>query len=353
MDWKSKTLGIAIAGSIAVYAATGKAASEETAEAKPQPPKATATVKRPHLDIAFCIDTTGSMQNEIDNVKSKVKGLVAKLATGKPAPVVRVGLVAFRDRGDEYVTKAYPFSDDIDKVVKDISDLQADGGGDSPEALNQGLHAALNELKWDENKKTAKLLFLIGDAGPKHYPGDYNWETESKQAIARGIQINTIACEGLQGFSQKDGVDVFQKIAKLTDGAYESLAYRQQIVNSAGKTETMVSSMGATYSVSAPGEGWRSGVADLASKGLAKAASRPAAASARAAERRAGFFMAAPGGRASFATSADAYADRIYGDEGAAMGGSLSRKDSNLDDVLLKAAKKKAAESLNVEYEHK
>lgn len=355
MDWKSKTLGVAIAGSIFVYAATGKAVSTESAN--PQPP-----ARRPHLDIAFCIDTTGSMQNEIDNVKSKVKELVAKLAVGKPAPIVRVGLIAYRDRGDDYVTKAFPFSDNIDSVVKDISNLEADGGGDTPEALNEGLHAAVHDLKWDEDKKTAKLLFLIGDAGPKEYAGDYNWEKESKEAIARGIQINTIACEGLQNTPDAHGVDVFKKIAKLTDGAFESLAYRQEVVTTDGKTETRVSSLGATYSVSAPGESWRSGVADLASKGLAvKAPASPAYGSSKATmTARAGkrAYMAAPGSSMgatsldSFVTAAGA-SEAMYGDEGSFSSASVSRRDSNLDDVLLKAAKKKAAEALNVDYERK
>lgn len=361
MDWKSKTLGVAIAGSIFVYAATGKAVSTESSDA--QPP-----ARRPHLDIAFCIDTTGSMQNEIDNVKTKVKQLVAKLAGGKPAPIVRVGLVAYRDRGDDYVTKTFPFSDNIDNVVKDISALEADGGGDTPEALNQGLHAALHDLKWDEDKKTAKLLFLIGDAGPHEYAGDFNWQTESKQAISRGIQINTIACEGLQNTPAPQGIDIFQKIAKLTDGAFESLAYRQEVVTSGGKTETRVSSLGATYSVSAPGESWRSGVADLAAKGLAKKETRAAGVMATAKARPMRAFPGAAAGMAgapmapttlsSFVGAAGGRGEAIYGDEGsmsafADSSGSVSRRDSNLDDILLKAAKKKAAEALNVEYEHK
>src|SRR5277367_4072258 len=97
---------------------------------------------RPHMDLAFCIDTTGSMQPEIDNVKAKVKSLVSKLGSGTPAPVIRVGLVAYRDRGDQYVTKVFPFTENIDDMVKDISQLQAAGGGDGPEAVNQGLHSA-------------------------------------------------------------------------------------------------------------------------------------------------------------------------------------------------------------------
>ncbi len=130
----------ALSGHASVNA--GGVSIETAAEAKDKP----AAKKRPHLDVAFCIDTTGSMQGEIDMVKKKTKEMVAKLSAGKPTPVIRVGLVAYRDKGDAYVTKVFPFSQDIDQVVKDISDLQAQGGGDGPEAVDQGLHAAIKEL---------------------------------------------------------------------------------------------------------------------------------------------------------------------------------------------------------------
>ncbi|MBX9720181.1 MAG: VWA domain-containing protein, partial [Candidatus Obscuribacterales bacterium] len=90
-------------------------------------------VTKPRIDLAFCIDTTGSMQNEINAVKTKTKEIVAKLSGSKPAPDIRVGLVAYRDHGDAYLTKVFQFSDNIDQVVKDISSLEANGGGDAPE----------------------------------------------------------------------------------------------------------------------------------------------------------------------------------------------------------------------------
>ena len=92
---------------------------------------------KPKIDLAFCIDTTGSMQGEIDVVKTKTKEIVAKLSGTKPIPEIRVGLVAYRDRGDTYVTKVFQFSGNVDQVVKDISSLQADGGGDEPEAVTR------------------------------------------------------------------------------------------------------------------------------------------------------------------------------------------------------------------------
>jgi Mg-chelatase subunit ChlD len=296
------------------------------------------SAERPTLDLAFLIDTTGSMGGEIEMVKKKTKDLVAKLASGKPAPIVRVGLVAYRDRGDEYVTKVFPFSDDIDKVVKDITALSANGGGDTPEAVNQGLHSALNDLKWTDNKKASKLLFLIGDAAPHIYPNDYNWETETKNAISRGIQINTIGCDGLDS----GGTSVFEKIAKLSDGKFETLAYRQEIVDASGKRETLITSGGARYRVKAGAESeWKSGARDLAAKGLAVA--EPAA--PRASMYKASRAMMGAPGMASFAAEG-----RGLGLPATSMGASINRGDSNLDDVMLNAAMGKLKKDSSIIY---
>lgn len=293
---------------------------------------------RPHMDLAFCIDTTGSMQNEIDMVKNKTKELVAKLSTGKPAPIVRVGLVAFRDRGDEYVTKVFQFSDNIDQVVKDISSLKAAGGGDGPESVNKGLHVALESLNWSDDKKTAKLLFLIGDAGPHEYPHDYKWDDESKKAIARGIQINTIACSGLESYPGTRGVDVFKQIAKLTDGKYDTLAYRSEVVDASGRKSTIVTAAGARYKLRDGEREWKSAAAEGR---LAKVPSAPASSSSmeapvRGALMRGEFSLARSAGGGA-APSAEAYSP-------------ASRSDSNLDELVLGAARAKAKKQLNVSY---
>jgi Mg-chelatase subunit ChlD len=312
--------------------------------------------KRPHMDLAFCIDTTGSMQGEIDMVKTKTKELVAKLSSGKPAPIVRVGLVAYRDQGDAYVTKVFPFTDDIDKVVKDISDLRADGGGDGPEAVDRGLHVALKDLKWDSGKHTAKLLFLIGDAGPHGAPSDLDWRQDCREAIASGVQINTIGCSGLENYPPKQGADVFKQIAQLTDGKYDTLAYRQEIVDASGHHETLVSTGGSVFKVKSRSAEWKkavaSGAMDKVSPSMAESGSGAAAG------MPIGTFSAmAMGGAAPAPLSAMKRSVRAAGFSGAKdmfaespAGGGVSRSDNNLDDIMLRAAQQKAEKSLNVGY---
>lgn len=319
-----------LAGVSAAVMLTGLRVSDPAAYAAPQPSE------RPRMDLAFCIDTTSSMGSEIEKVKTKVKELVAKLSSGKPAPDIRVGLVAYRDRGDSYVTKVFPFSQDIDKVVKDISGLQAEGGGDGPEAVNEGLHSAVHDLKWDANKKAVKLLFLIGDAGPHFYPNDYDWHDECKQAISQGIQINTIGCDGLESYPAPQGSDVFKQIAKLTDGKFETLTYRQEVATADGHKETYVRSAGATYKVKADrAEAWTAGATTLAAHGFAEPASAPSPA-----------MMAATG--AGGAVAAKASARRAL--PGASYGSMVdARADNNLADVLLQGAKDAAKKKIGVD----
>jgi hypothetical protein len=289
------------------------------------------------MDLAFCIDTTGSMQNEIDMVKTKTKELVAKLSTGKPVPIVRVGLVAYRDRGDQYVTKVFPFTDNIDQVVKDISSLQAAGGGDGPESVNEGLHVALNTLEWTTDKGAAKLLFLIGDAPPHFYINDYKWEDESKNAIARGIQINPIACRGLENYPAAAGTQVFQQIAKLTDGKYDTLSYRQEVAAADGKKTTVVTRGGAAYSVDARAGDWKSAVASGHMDKLAMPMASPAP-------------MAMYAARGGYGGGVRGSIMRTTPVAGVAASGPDSRADSNLDEIVLDAARAKAKKDLNVHY---
>ncbi|HEY9792607.1 MAG TPA: vWA domain-containing protein [Candidatus Obscuribacterales bacterium] len=311
---------------------------------------------RPHIDLAFCIDTTGSMQSEIDNVKAKTKEIVAKLAGGKPSPLIRVGLVAYRDRGDEYVTKVFPFTEDIDKMVKDISGLQANGGGDTPEAVNEALHSSVHDLAWSSDKKTLKLLFLIGDAGPKHYPNDYDWHAEAKQAIANGIEINTLGCQGLEtSMPTVEGVDVFKEIAHLADGKYEPLSYRHEIAEAGGKRATIVSSGGSLYKVAGgAGADWHAGAEKLAAEGRAvrmdaraftggimvdTAAAAPAMAGTRA------YTMSSLKAKSSPAAMAASAPVGSY-----AM---TSRDENNLADLVLQATKDAAKKQLKVDFKEK
>mgnify|MGYP002700656316 CR=1 FL=1 len=106
------------------------------------------------IDVVFVLDTTGSMGGLIQAAKEKIWSIASTMASAQNAPVVRIGLVAYRDRGDAYVTKVVDLSDDLDSVYASLMDFQAGGGGDTPESVNKGLHDAVYRVSWNQ-KSTA------------------------------------------------------------------------------------------------------------------------------------------------------------------------------------------------------
>src|SRR5262249_18586804 len=105
----------------------------------------------PRVEVVFVLDTTGSMGGLIDAAKQKIWSISNQIAAGKPTPHVKIGLVAFRDRGDEYVTRVYDLTEDLDAVHSTLMGFKAQGGGDFPESVNEALHAAVTKIRWSED----------------------------------------------------------------------------------------------------------------------------------------------------------------------------------------------------------
>ena len=114
------------------------------------------------LDVALVIDATDSMQFVADSLKSRLLKLIASLH--KMVPTTRIGIVAYRDKGEEYVTKWVDLSFSTSKLQDFVSNLQAGGGGDWPEAVFDGLEAAVNDLKWRKNSK--RVIVLVAGSPP-------------------------------------------------------------------------------------------------------------------------------------------------------------------------------------------
>jgi Mg-chelatase subunit ChlD len=171
---------------------------------------------RPQVEVVFCLDTTGSMSGLIDAAKKKIWAISNQIATGTPSPQVKVGLVAYRDRGDAYVTKVIDLTDDLDAIHTQLMSFQAAGGGDFPESVNQALHESVTRISWSKDKKTLKLIFLVGDAPPHmDYPDDVKYPETCKLAVQRDIIINTVQC-GNHAETKKYWVD----ICRLAEGSY-------------------------------------------------------------------------------------------------------------------------------------
>ncbi|PVV10939.1 MAG: hypothetical protein B6D77_07625 [gamma proteobacterium symbiont of Ctena orbiculata] len=149
--------------------------------------------EQPKIEVVFALDTTGSMGGLIEASKEKIWSIASTMAQAQPAPEIRMGLVAYRDRGDSYVTQVVDLSEDLDSVYATLMDFRAEGGGDSPESVNQALHDAVNKISWSQDEDAYRVVFLVGDAPPHmDYQDDVKYPQTLKLANARGIVVNTI-----------------------------------------------------------------------------------------------------------------------------------------------------------------
>jgi len=121
------------------------------------------SLRKVGIDLVLLIDTTNSMQSIIDEVKDEVRAFIGNLQSMVPAS--RVAVVAYRDKGDEYVTRWVDFSFKTEKVQSFVANLRADGGGDYAEAVYEGVQAAMTELSW---RKTARRIMVIIGSSPPH-----------------------------------------------------------------------------------------------------------------------------------------------------------------------------------------
>ncbi|MDP2340391.1 MAG: vWA domain-containing protein [Deltaproteobacteria bacterium] len=165
------------------------------------------------VDVVFVIDTTASMSAGIHEARAKAREVVAEVKRTNAR--VRVGAVAYRDRGDEYLTREIPLSADLAAAVAAIEALRAEGGGDTPEAVSSGLNHAINKMPWSLDQKTTKLVYLIGDAAPSANDGDVPWSLSAASAKSRGIVLNTVLCS-----SDPTAEAAFRAIAGVGGGAF-------------------------------------------------------------------------------------------------------------------------------------
>ncbi len=173
---------------------------------------------RPKVQVVFVVDTTGSMGGLIQGAKDKIWSIANHIMSGNPRPDLEIGLVAYRDQGDDYVTRDYPLRADLDAVYGDLHTFAAGGGGDTPEHVNKGLNDAVHNMKWKDG--AMKMIFLVGDAPPHlDYKDGYDYRQIVKDARKQDISVYAIRCGG-----DPDTERVWKEIASLGKGVYASIA---------------------------------------------------------------------------------------------------------------------------------
>ena len=210
---KAKILGIGLL--TATVAAVVLSPSIRGNAANPTDPS-TGSEAKARVEVVFVLDTTGSMTGLIDAAKEKIWSIATTMSQANPAPEISMGLVAYRDRGDAYVTKIVDLSKDLDSVYATLMDFAADGGGDGPESVNRALYDAVHEMSWSQDPDSYRVVFLVGDAPPHmDYQDDRRYPEVAASAAAKGIVINTIQCG-----SSAETAAHWQRIASLGNGRH-------------------------------------------------------------------------------------------------------------------------------------
>ncbi len=184
------------------------------------------------VDMLFILDTTGTMGEQVERLKSTIGTIASNLSALSPRPQVRFGLVLYRDRGDVYLDQVVPFTADLDEFQVALNRVKAEGGGDVPDDLQAALKEAMG-MEW--NGEGIRLAFVITDSPPHlDYGESYTYVDAAHDASAAGIKIFTVGSGGLD----LAGEYVLRQLSQYTAAKYVLLADKlEQIVIRVAKEE--------------------------------------------------------------------------------------------------------------------
>lgn len=182
------------------------------------------------LDLVFLVDETGSMGAYIEEVKARLLEMIAALRAATLCKSLRLGLVSYRDHPPEdetFVSRVVPLTADIVSIEKGVRRMEANGGGDTPEAVTDGLY---DVARLDWRPRASRVVVWVGDAPPhgvmaggdhfpKGCPCGHHWYTQAENCREMGIVIHA-ACAGHCATTK----EVMQTVAKTTRGLAVSLA---------------------------------------------------------------------------------------------------------------------------------
>jgi hypothetical protein len=165
------------------------------------------------LDIALVIDATGSMGDEMEYLKVEIRDIADAISRHFPNVDQRYALVVYRDNGDQYVTRVFDFTGDLDDFQRDLSAQSAGGGGDYPEAMDAAMEAT-EKLSWRKGE-TARVTFLVADAPP--HSNDLDDTLDAVDGLrSKGVAVYPVASSGVAGEAEF----VMRAAAMLTGAQY-------------------------------------------------------------------------------------------------------------------------------------
>ncbi|MEZ6096142.1 MAG: vWA domain-containing protein [Pirellulaceae bacterium] len=177
-------------------------------------------LKKQGLDIVILFDSTLSMGGELNEVKNQIRSMGGVLF--KLVPQTRIGICAYRDEGDEFVTKGLPLTDDLGELVGFLSRFEAKGGGDKPEAVDEGLRWVLENNEFRDDAR--KVILVFGDAPPHANRRDDCLKLATDFRRTGGI-VSTVTCRNTKPLEE------FVEIAQLGGGESFLTSDQRQIMS--------------------------------------------------------------------------------------------------------------------------
>lgn len=205
-------------------------------------PAAGAAKEKPLVQMAILLDTSGSMEGLIEQAKSQLWKVVNEVITSKKdgmRPEIQVALYEYGKQSipasEGYLRMIVPLTTDLDKVSEALFALRTNGGS---EHCGQVIQAAVEGLQWSRSPGDLKVIFIAGNEPFTQGPVDYR--KACKQAISRGIMINTIHCgsesSGIGG-KWKDG-------ALLADGSFMNIDHNRKVPHIAAPQDEEIARLG-------------------------------------------------------------------------------------------------------------
>ena len=181
----------------------------------PRSPKVAAAKPAARIEVAFVLDTTGSMGGLIEGAKRRIWSIARQIGEGRPRPDLHIALVGYRDVGDAYVTRVFDLTSDMDAVSTNLAGFQAQGGGDGPEHVAAALHDAVSRVSWSKGP-ALRVVFLVGDAPPHvDYQDGFDYRRHVREAREKGIAVEAIQCG-----DDPSTTAVWREVATLGRGHY-------------------------------------------------------------------------------------------------------------------------------------
>jgi hypothetical protein len=200
-------------------------ASALVAQGHPTAMATTPAAPRP-IDLAICLDISGSMDGLLNAARQNLWAVVNDLATLKPVPALRVALLTYgcsaHSADSGWVKLETGFTTDLDLVSQKLFELTTNGG---EEYVARVVRGALDQLEWSPAPGALKLLFVAGNESATQDP-TFDVPGACSAAIQRGIVVNSIYC-GSQDSAEAAG---WREVAKLADGQFAAIEQDANVV---------------------------------------------------------------------------------------------------------------------------